>query len=61
MESEHARRDVEIAQVDTGAPPPEAVQPGGRPGEFKADTPRTGDIGTIFDQVAANPTNDRDG
>ena len=52
----HAKRPSDPIAIDTGAPPPEAVHPGGKPGAGKGDVQQAGVVGTIFDQNLADPT-----
>ncbi len=58
---ERSRRQTGPVAVDTGAPPPEAIHPGGHAGTRTGDKQSTGDIGAIFDQELADPTNYTDG
>jgi len=53
---EQAKRPVGAVAVDTGAPPPEEVQSGGKVGTVKGDSQTVGDVGAILDQNRASPT-----
>ncbi|HLJ53828.1 MAG TPA: hypothetical protein VKT77_02260 [Chthonomonadaceae bacterium] len=50
------RREHGRVAIDTGAPPPEKIQPSGQPGTRKGDRQPVGDVGAIMDEYSSTPT-----